>query len=77
MKLMSAETYCICCGDSWGNEESIGSSGVCPSCFGEWVNKKRKSQDQTTCYGEFGLHIENGCNTCFVSNLCEKDSYGI
>jgi hypothetical protein len=72
--LVTTKKHCIICECVWGSGEDIESSGICPSCFGEWANDKRKSQNQAKCYGEYHIHLGNDCDSCFVSNLCEKDS---
>jgi len=71
---MGVETYCVRCGRLWGDETGFGSSGICPTCFGEWANNKRKFQNQEECYGAYKLYADNNCDECFVSNLCKKDS---
>ena len=67
--------HCILCGCKWGNGKDIGSSGICPKCFKEWINARRKAKQLKECYGEYGQHNDVNCETCPVAHLCFKDTY--
>ena len=68
---------CVSCGCKWGDGQNVGSSGICPTCFKEWINRKRKDNGLRACYGEFGTHNDVDCSTCTVTKLCFKDMYEI
>lgn len=67
--------HCILCGCTWGKGEDIESSGICPKCFREWVNGKRKAKKLKECYGEYGVYDDVNCTSCSVAHLCFKDTY--
>jgi len=69
--------YCISCGRLWGNGENKGSSGVCPLCFTEWCNGKKKLKGLRECYGNFEKYTDVDCVNCTIAKLCFKDTYGI
>jgi len=68
---------CVVCGCFWGSGEVTESSGICPKCFMEWANGKKKSTGNRECYGEFEQHNDVDCSICTLSKLCFKDIYGI
>lgn len=68
---------CVSCGCLWGDGENIGSSGICPKCFKDWINARKKSKQLRECYGEYGQYDDVDCANCTVAKLCFKDTYGI
>lgn len=74
---MSHQKHCISCGCVWGNGENIGTSGICPRCFAEWANGKKKIKGLRECYGEFGKYDDVDCSDCTIADLCIRDTYGI
>lgn len=73
---MEYKRHCILCGCTWGTGEDIGSSGICPKCFKEWVNARKRAGNFRECYGEYGKHKDVDCKSCSVADLCFKDTYG-
>lgn len=63
--------HCVRCNCLWGSGDFKESSGICPTCFTEWINSKKKIE----CYGMY--NADTSCNNCRLMPLCFKDTYGI
>lgn len=69
--------HCIQCNCLWGSGKFTGSSGLCPSCFTEWINEKRRIKGLQECYGTYDKYEDTDCCSCSLSLICFKDTYGI
>jgi hypothetical protein len=65
--VIATKFHCIKCGNTWGDGESIGSSGICPGCFREWAKQKK------LCFGTECLPDKEHCS---FRKFC-KEYYGI
>ena len=74
---LDMKLHCVVCGGIWGEGDFFQSSGICPVCFAEWVNNRKRINGERECYSEYGLHNDVDCESCPLSKLCFKDTYGI
>jgi len=65
--VIATKFHCIKCGNTWGDGENIGSSGVCLDCFGDWAKQKKPC---------FGTECQLSKDPCSFYKFC-KEYYGI
>lgn len=68
--------HCVSCNCLWGEGEFTESSGICPECFKEWINSKKRIKGMRECYARYGQYDDVDCQVCSLTLLCFKDTYG-
>ena len=63
---IATKFHCVLCGGTWGDGESVGSSGICPRCFGEWAKTRKHC---------FGVETDSDKTHCSFYKFC-REYYG-